>query len=406
MGNRFKLFIFAFLCAGFCNTALAQVKEPTRAEKKRNVHNRIVLKMPDGKDSLITRVGFVFPKDKYERQTKIGVVDTLGNEVWYTSDQVLYARKERKVYRTVDVKDENGELIRIFPECTYYGQDDNPSVFKIYDKEGAVRYYLQYETDGKLVPMTDPATPGYGNKLVEHLLQKNDSMGGNAEIAEYINRVHPKRKSIKFRLEALRNQNPNLVPHFRWGVGAGVIGTSIISDYSYTRADNVNQAHAMASAFADFAFFGGISFHPELSFQKTAVRTYYPIDQGHEIAFNRTEILVPLMLRYTLTKLRGKILPFAEIGAQVGLPLKMNAAERGYSTDSQGFVLNAVDQDLVIGGTVVSAVGGAGVEYKLSPKHSLFLNARYVFGGNELTSKNFIYHTNKNSYVISLSYNL
>ncbi len=388
------------LCA--CITAFAQQRPMSRAE----LRNRIVVAMPNGKDSVITRIGFVWPKDKYKKQTSIGVVDSLGNETWFSADQVIQLRDKRKVYRTVKMQDENGKEKRIFPQSIYYGLDGDPSVYKIYDEEGSLNYYLQYGTDGVLFPMEIRNNPAYGNKLKEYMNGKNDSFGGNAEIAKYISTVKPNRISIRERLSVIKTQNTNLIPRVRWGVGVGMICNSISTSYDDMESEVRNQAQITFNAFADIAAYGGLSFHPEVSFGKTSAKDYYPLEIGHEIAFNRTDVLVPLMLRYTPTFLRGKVLPFVEVGPQVEWAMKSNTMEREYRLDDKGYIIDSYDAKLDTKATLFTLACGGGLEYKLMPKHSLIMNARYVFGGNVIKGNAYLYNLKRNSLVVSLSVNL
>lgn len=398
--------VLLMLLCSISIVAFAQKKPLSESEVRANFHNRIALVTPDGRDSVIMRVSFIWPKGKYEKQTRIGVVDTLGNETWYSADQVIMIRDKRKAYRTVQMKGEDGTFKRIFPRRMYYGEDGAPSVYKVYNMNGSYRYYLQYGTDGVLFPMEKEDDPAYGNKLKEYMNSKNDSISGNAEIAKYISTVKTNRISIGERLHVIKTQNTNLIPRFRWGVGVGMISSSILTSYDIMESAKRNQAHMTLNAFADIAAYGGLSFHPEVSFDKTSVKDYFPMENGREIAFNRTDVLLPLICRYSPTFLRGKVLPFVEVGPQVELAMKSNSMERAYRLDDEGYIIDSYDFELDTKATLVTLAVGGGLEYKMMPKHSLFLNARYVFGGNGINSDGNQYNLKKNSLVVSLSVNL
>ena len=182
-------------------------------------------------------------------------------------------------------------------------------------------------------------------------------------------------------------------PHFRFGIMAG--GESTVANYIYkTEAVDVkilpfvnfkSDMGIVSGIFIDNPVaLSNISYHSELYFSmhRYAYQTHMEsVDGGasevRDISFNSdiSTLKLPMLLRYTYPSM--KIRPFVNIGGIVAYNIKNKSSvyESG-SVTGHPYVINLKEADLIPKFPAGFALG-AGMEYKLTYRSSVFLEIRY-----------------------------
>ena len=95
------------------------------------------------------------------------------------------------------------------------------------------------------------------------------------------------------------------------------------------------------------------------------------------VVYNRQDFVLPLMLRYTLVSLKGKILPYMQLGAELGYALKNESASQYTTTDPDDFIVWTESGIIKHDKFGIAYTAGIGTEWKIRSNHSLFLDLRY-----------------------------
>lgn len=387
----------------------------TYAQKDSYQKGIIVKQTEENKDSVINVQIIPSANPKYDFQYGVQVVMN-GEMTTIEPKSILLFKADKNTYVSRQIVDESGNTKDIFAKRVHYSNDTEPSIYEIYEKDGSSNYYMEQGD----APLTRIVKNSNGtNQLQDYLVAENNKNGGNAEIEEYIMSMKDTPQSFKRHLKVVRSGNPNTVPHFRWGVGAGAFYNHIHLyipsnlDTFNPLKENLNRDMLRANAFAfvDIPTVRYLSIHSELSFNNVSYVYKYNYSEGTnnlkrrdgELEFNRTSIDVPILLRFYLANMKGKFIPFVDAGFDVNFNIMGKKQERIYHTDKNGNLSNVVETELSDAMHFDVLIGG-GVEYRMNPKHSFFLNARYYKSLKRLERDIFIFKQ-RGAY-ISLSYNL
>lgn len=343
-------------------------------------------KMPDGKDSLFNNVKLYDSNKKLEAQGEARYMDSLGNVTVFRPEDLVFYGFGKKSLVSVSILADDGSVRRVFARRVYRIDEDDLALFRVYRTEKKWELYI-----GKYGEVLKPVRGADGtDHLSDILLKRNAEAGGDAELADYIPTISGSRHSISRAVHLIDRQNPNLIPKIRWGVGVGVdLNTPIVEKALVGRHTGTMQVHPTATVFADFRGSFGVTFHPELTFRRsttmmediriTNVEDKVTRKYNFNYAYNRTAIELPLLFRYTPTSLKGKWLPFISAGVMVDFNVQDKCYDYfTYTTEGSKEDSNLSFNSVYEGNKVsASFVVGAGVEYRLSTKHSLFFDARY-----------------------------
>ncbi|MDR0893864.1 MAG: porin family protein [Prevotellaceae bacterium] len=259
--------------------------------------------------------------------------------------------------------------------------------FKFLNPQGEAEYYYQKvaqlsEEGGEtalLLPVKGKGDEVFAAELTDYLKQYPAFRSKRAQ--SYIRRSTPTYKRFQSLYQmSIADRTKNLPPTFRWGVSAG--GGMVFfedSDFSMNDID----PHALFGLFAEWYIANGFSVRPELtyrSYSHSDLRFFY-------YKYKRQDLTPGLLVRYTKVSYKGKWLPYVQVGIDYNLAL---------SADWYNPRLARQDNERAKTQTI-SLVGGVGLEYKLNPRHSLFMDLRY---------RKELFEISRDGLYLSLSYNL
>lgn len=372
--------------------------------------SQIYRRTADGRDSIQSNV--VFTTDKlhnyqYHIQYKEG--DTM--HLLLPEDGIAGVKIQNKTFLNVRVQRPDGTVTRMFAH-RIQALDNMPVLYNIYDEKDKPTTYAQIK-GGVLVPLkSKPVEPD--DALHNELVRLNDSLGGNAYITNYLRELKPTRRNMIDAQRVINSQNPNFINRIRWGVGVGMAFSSLSADLMIVEKsgiisrtlDPVSQTQAMLSLFVDIPSGHGVSIHPELTLRKASLHQQinWAGNRTVEEVYNCTMLELPMMLRYTYFKLRGKWLPYAEAGIHFGYLLRDEHQSRMSLFDEEGY-FNHLELTTEDGsGIRFQPAVGAGVEFRYAERHAAFLSARYVINPAYDPSKTLT--VKQNAFMINLSFNL
>ncbi|MDD2797446.1 MAG: porin family protein [Bacteroidales bacterium] len=199
--------------------------------------------------------------------------------------------------------------------------------------------------------------------------------------------------------------------HFRYGflLGAGLNRLEVAA-FHINSAANLKfsyEAEFSPGIFIDFPIeMSNFSFHTDLYFTKTG---YYFNSIYTDVNFatknttfvaNTTSIYIPVLLRYTLPTISFR--PFFNTGLIYAYNIKNNTDIYTSTIYPSHIESSIVDNSLLITKSQIGYSAGAGIEYKLSNEHSVFIDLRY----NKLFSLPNNYNLNKSSVQLIVAVNL
>lgn len=339
-----------------------------------------------GKDTVISRVSFADARSR-NKQYVISTINQDGNITNTYQAKDITAYKEGSTLFISQRISVDGDIRQVLLPRVYWEKDI--SIYSFIPDKGREEYYVLMSTDSLLLPLKgSPETDGV-NPLVGYL--ERFPLAQEEAVKKYIHRMKPTPGSFNSRYRVCRTGNTNYIPKIRWGalVGGGIV------DLSYSTYDFGKKLQGFVGLFADFRVAEGLSVHPELTFQKYAL-TYNKSTPETNVVYNRTYLGIPLLLRYTVISMKSRCLPYIQLGTEWRISVKNELLGQEKNSIGDGFV-----EWKPIGPTSLSKsnwafVGGLGMEWKLTPKHSCFMDLRY----HREISDEF------SGYCVTISYNL
>ena len=321
-----------------------------------------------GKDTVLTHVTFLTENNR-EMQSMIKTRLKDGTEKTFKAEEIVGFRDGKKMYysKTLEL---DGQLLHVLlPRA--YGKD-SVGIYQYLQDNGKWKLYAGIGKDSLLVPIVDEANPNYVNPLLTYL--KEFPIASDVIVSEFIDGLKPTINSFERRHLVVRTGNPNYITRFRWGIMAGAsMGTAKVEPFDFA-----NKLLGFGGLFADIPVIEGLSLHPEVTFSPYGYSSNQITSLGQVLAvYNRKDLVGTFMFRYTLRMLKGKWLPYAQVGAETNWTLdkSLDSAERW--TDEEGFITLEQLSYPQEKGMTLGATAGLGVEYILTPKHSLFFDLRY-----------------------------
>ena len=281
----------------------------------------------------------------------------------YSSLSFKYKNEQKKAFLLRYLVDKKSGFIFY----VYYNEDNQPV------------YYFRKGDEGEVQAVADDPTTSYVSPIHTFLLQKARNKADIFEPYLDANNMTPSR-FVELR-KVVRMGNINRIPKFRWGVTAN-IGSYSLEKEEY---DFGKKTIGAGGLFADIPLFDCFSFHPELTFTTSNYKGHIGFNKDRSSAvYNSTEIMIPIMLRYTFKYISGNILPYVQFGYQPSL-LFNNKLEYRYLSESLHYEgdyneytkLSEGEEDTKNFTSVLTA--GAGIEYILKNNHRLYLDVRGAF---------------------------
>ncbi|MCQ2256235.1 MAG: PorT family protein [Bacteroidaceae bacterium] len=320
-------------------------------------------------------------------QQGIKAIDGRGKEHYLTPDSVygFFTRGDYYFRRTITF---NGATKTVFLRREDLFRESDVRVFSYEDERDETHYYAQV-ADGETLPMIDDD----GNENIDAIRQRflQNEYAKDKGARRMIAKMKPTADGVRKVYKALTHGSYSHYPHFRWGVTANV-GVGHVNTDSY---ELDGKLIATGGLFADIPIAGGFSVHPELQFGKLSVKgTMKGVGTlPSSVAYNRTEISFPLMLRYTHFAVHGNVIPFVQLGMGTSHALKQNCDYRQVASmayDKYGLLYSVLEGSDEISDLHTSVVGGVGAEWVVSNKRSLFLELRYAEGISKLGHSDFM----------------
>lgn len=292
-----------------------------------------------------------------------------------------------------------GETKRLFLQRIREYQDS--ILFYVYYDDKAAHnpiYYMQMKDDDKVYPLADDPENGYISPLRSLLMSY--PMAEDPDVRAYFDKMGPTPRSFVKRHKLALSKYASHLPRFKWGVTLGLASTKVkADDYKMDQVMSV-----VPGVFADIPLFSGLSYHPELTFEKYAAKGRYNIDPRdfNNAAYNVTSLATPQLIRYTLFNLPSLLLPYIELGGQFSLNMK-NSLEYSYIKQlgvdlytQMPFIYEVRGKD-DIPATSLALQGGLGAEWQCFRHHSWFVSVRLVKGMGDF---------GRTGYLLQISYSL
>ena len=140
--------------------------------------------------------------------------------------------------------------------------------------------------------------------------------------------------------------------------------------------------------FADIPLLFGLSYHPELTFEKYAANGSLSSETAlySDVAYNVTSLSLPQMLRYTSITRPSRLLPYYELGAQASFNLRRSMDYRYFHRDLLSYLdyrrnINFLKEEVgeeSIPAISFAVLAGFGVEWQYSRYHSLYFSGRFI----------------------------
>ncbi len=393
--NKFIIFSLLFLIA----SGSASGQSP---EKKKSV-DQIVFHLDDGRDSLVNNVIFtgIDSISSWQHQMIYRQGDSLRRLL---PEQVSRVKRGNKTYWSQMIETRPGVVERLMVQRSLNGGEGWPSLYKYYEEEDKPQIYVQVQ-DGVLKRL-DPKDPD--NVFRHELRRLNAEQGGNAQIDQRLTKLKANRYGLREARALIASQNDNQIPRNRYGVGIGLFGNStqltLVEKEGSLSLPRQNQLQMTVTAWADFRSLDGLSFHPELTFQKTSAHVPAVDNHRAEVAFNRTQLCVPLLVRYTCVQLHGPWLPYVEGGVQLYTTMRNECKLQYIMYDNEDYVAGMSISEYSENSSWINPVAGLGVEYRLTPRHSLFFDVRYLLGLEDRIET--VLNVKQGGWMASLSINL
>ncbi|MDL2247387.1 PorT family protein [Bacteroides sp. OttesenSCG-928-J23] len=236
-----------------------------------------------------------------------------------------------------------------------------------YANEGGSHLFFS-KNKGKFEEITATDNP-YATYVAE-------TYGGNSNYPVNNYQIKPTPQSIKFAEKLIYTRNKNLLSCIRYGAWIGG-GVSFISK-SVIPKKNTN-AHLFGGLFLNVPIHTYFSIHSEISFMQEAYSYHYEGAASYtDRTFNRKSLFMPIMLRYSLNKMRGSFIPYIQAGPSVHFALKQKEKNQIIKFYEDHTIIEEPPVSDKSNSFYTGISGGAGLEYKLTSRHSVFLDIRYM----------------------------
>ena len=357
MKRKLQLFLFFLCLGGFLFTAQAQ-KENLLIVKNRS----------NGTDSVLIGIRFQYA-NKHSLQHCVSIIDEDDNILQtFKAEDLITLREGKTLYASKSIV-LNGIPQQLLLQRTF--QYDQLSIYTYFSEQGKNSHYVQMPNDSVLQIIKDE--PDYENPLRIYL--NAFPIAQQPEVKEYINRMEPSPSSFAKRLQVCLTGNPNYITHSRWGILTGVG----LGKVTYDPFNLKTKLQAYIGAFVDIPIYKGFSAHPEVFYREYASEGIYTNTGVTSVAaYNRREICLPILMRYTFLSTKGKLLPYVQAGSELQWAIMHEIETEHTTSNDEGFIEWVEPSTTPLKKINAALTASAGLEWKLQTKHSLFLDIRYT----------------------------
>ena len=323
----------------------------------------------DGRDSVMYRRVKLKSQTPYQNQQRIGVLLRNDSVYWFTPDDVTHYRTIKKHYESIEVPRKDGKMDKLFLRRVYHKPKHHVAIYLYQDSLGnKTRYWKQGNMPLQLIVDGEREENPLKAYLWQFPLVEQSDL-----LQQYIGTMLPEEKSFHKRARICWTNNLNYIPRWRWGMSTSANFNSVTMND--IKGSQVQAAIALWTDIPLFIY--GLTFHPELSFNKFSAVQTAQWDTPIDVAYNNSMINLPIMLRYTAVPLRGKVLPYIEGGISLNFSWKNKYEVRYFERDEESFVTGYITENWKGKTFGLGYQAGGGLEIKLTPYRSLWLGARY-----------------------------
>ena len=316
----------------------------------------------------------------YNRQFEIKGTNAEGNVVAYTPETADgYQLSSRKVWISCTF-DYEGETRRLFLHRTETYRD---SIYFLayYPDKATLKpiYFLQLRGDQTVYRLTDDPQTGYVSPLTSWLMSY--PIAQDPDVRAYFERMKANPTSFKERHQLARSGYASHLPKWKWGVLAGMNLSQVLADdFSMDLT-----ASATVGLFADLPIGhkDGLSYHPELTFEKYAAKGKMKDNQPvrDDVAYNTTTIATTQLVRYSAIWVHSRFVPFFDLGATLGMNVRRKMEYKFITTvldmKSKRYVSREFMGKEDLETLTLALVAGLGVEWQYDRHHSIYFSTRF-----------------------------
>ncbi len=321
----------------------------------------------------------IYHASQYEMQNSIVALDEDGTEHHLTPDSIVGFATKGDYYlrKTITFRGEKKTLF-LLREDVY--EEEDVRLYS-YEDENSLKtyYYVEFADSKELQLMSDDNSEASINRIKGIFL--NNPNAKDEMTKKMIANMKPTTTDIRTVYRALKAGGYGHLQRFRWGFEA-VGGISKVNADGY---DLNSKMLATLGLFAEIPIASKVSIVPELFFTKVSVKGNLK-DVGKlpsSAVYNRTEISIPVMVRYTLLSVHGNFIPYIQAGIAPNYGLKQNLDYRLVVEEAKSsFDVNSyvVEESEDIPAFQASAVAGIGAECLVGRKYSFFFELRGAMG--------------------------
>lgn len=336
------------------------------------------------------------PYSRRSIQESVTFIDENNKEQTFTPDNTFLFMIKKDLFYSVSFK-YKGEQKKAFLRRYLYDPKDDLAFFVYYNEADQPIYYFRRGNEGEVQALADDSATGYVSPIHTFLREK---VGKNADAFEpYFAASDITPTHLQGLLKAVHMGNVNRIPKFRWGITANV-GLYDLENKEYEFDKKVIGAGGL---FADIPLIDCLSLHPELTFTTYGYKGQVSFNKERSSAvYNGTEVMVPIMFRYTFKYIPGNVLPYVQVGYQPSFLLNNKLEYRylseglQYEGDYSYYTKLYEGQDDTKKFTS-ALTAGVGIEYIFKNNHRVYLDVRGAFSPVKF---------GRTGFAFSLSYNL
>ncbi|SHF31574.1 Outer membrane protein beta-barrel domain-containing protein [Mariniphaga anaerophila] len=286
-----------------------------------------------------------------------------------------YGFNKGPVYVSRDIQ-KAGSSKKVFLECLQRGK----TTLYYYKGDNIQTFFIEND-NAQLVelPKRNSQNVDYSKQLL-NITKDCSNVADACELSRY------SKKSLSKLIERYNNCELKPFPHFRYGVIAGyefsrVIFSNdenLIEFFSYLDYfDNTRDGSFSSGIFIDNPILASdFSLHVELLFAKHRYSYSHSSENNNfNLVSNNTKINVPVLVRYSYPS--NTIRPFINTGLSGSYLIKRETSLYEPAIESN-ISANKTSLNSLIDQYMLGYVFGAGLEYKLNFRNSLFFELRYV----------------------------
>jgi hypothetical protein len=268
----------------------------------------------------------------------------------------------------------NDSIERVFLNRLYYKPSDNyrNAVLYFYKAKKINRFFLEKDSMFTEITKSDQNGLDFRKQILEFT-------SDCPQVKDVIQAVKFKKSSMSAITAKYNECTSGPFPHFRYGVNFGFNAIKLFpkpSNYYFTDFDYRYDGGYSIGLFVDNPIAtSDFSWHMELYYSKHGM-SYHMLNNNttYDYVANLSSLKLPLLIRYTFQS--NSIRPFINLGGVINYGIENESLV--YQTKKTAYEIELIDVNkLIVENIIVGPSMGAGIEYIINYKHSLFFELRY-----------------------------